>query len=357
MRLMFPVGMTFLDNSGVPLVGAKIYTSPTGVAFATTAKATYTDVAGGTTLPNPILTDAYGRLTYNGNSTAVWGAVDTAYRLVLKDSTDVQIVSADNITGTFDPTYQAWVSHNVQFATDKGLYDDSGNEQLLLTKTTSAVNFLNVTNAATSGAVIVAAKGDDTNIALSLKSKGSSLVTISNDSSYNMNAYHFIGSATASASAVITFTDLSTNYYRYILELEAVLPATDGTDLYLRLSSNNGSSYIATGYRGTYSKDDGTTYAKAAAVTTSFILSKATGNVGASGEGVWGSVSLINPMVNTTGVSMFSNIVNVNQSSIPEVGLYMGQYPTAGVYNAFELFFSSGNITSGKFKLYGIRIS
>lgn len=62
-------------------------------------------------------------------------------------------------------------SFNIQFDSSHGIYDDSSNEQMLFTKTTSAVNYLNITNSATSNPPIIAAAGGDSNIDLSLQPK------------------------------------------------------------------------------------------------------------------------------------------------------------------------------------------
>jgi hypothetical protein len=60
-----------------------------------------------------------------------------------------------------------------KFADGTGITDDSGNEQLIFQKTASAVNYLEATNAATGNAPLLAAQGDDTNIDLDLRPKGS----------------------------------------------------------------------------------------------------------------------------------------------------------------------------------------
>lgn len=66
--------------------------------------------------------------------------------------------------------------NNIQFDDAKGITDDSGNEQLIFQKTASAVNYVEVTNAATSNSPSVTAAGDDTNIDLTLDGKGSGTV-------------------------------------------------------------------------------------------------------------------------------------------------------------------------------------
>src|SRR3990167_3635118 len=56
--------------------------------------------------------------------------------------------------------------------TTKELRDNSGNEVLKIATTATAVNEITLTNAATSGLPVIAASGDDTNIGLVIRGKG-----------------------------------------------------------------------------------------------------------------------------------------------------------------------------------------
>lgn len=86
-------GWQFFDNSGDVLTGGKLYTYAAGT---TTPLTTYTSVAGNIAHTNPIILDASGRIPNGGQ---VWLAIGVSYKFVLKTSADVQIWSADNITG------------------------------------------------------------------------------------------------------------------------------------------------------------------------------------------------------------------------------------------------------------------
>jgi len=61
-----------------------------------------------------------------------------------------------------------------------GLNDANGNEQLVFSATASAVNHLQITNAATSGIPYLSAVGDDANIYLGLLSKGNRAIVLEN---------------------------------------------------------------------------------------------------------------------------------------------------------------------------------
>jgi hypothetical protein len=62
--------------------------------------------------------------------------------------------------------------HNIGFDDATGITDDSGNEQIRFQKTASAVNQIDITNAATGGSPSIAATGGDTNIDLTLAGQG-----------------------------------------------------------------------------------------------------------------------------------------------------------------------------------------
>jgi hypothetical protein len=79
--------MQFLTAGGIPLVGGKLYTYAAGT---TTPLATYTSYAGTIANANPVILNSRGEA-------AVWLG-SAAYKFTLKDSTDVEIWTADNIT-------------------------------------------------------------------------------------------------------------------------------------------------------------------------------------------------------------------------------------------------------------------
>jgi len=69
-------------------------------------------------------------------------------------------------------------SFDIQFDDATGIRDDSDNEQLIFQKTASAVNHIQITNAATGGEPILEATGDDTDVSLELRAQGSGTVSI-----------------------------------------------------------------------------------------------------------------------------------------------------------------------------------
>ena len=84
-------GWQFFTNTGTVLTGGLLYTYAAGT---TTPLTSYTDITGATANSNPIVLDSAGRVAGE-----VWLTTSVNYKLVLKDSTGVQIAAYDNING------------------------------------------------------------------------------------------------------------------------------------------------------------------------------------------------------------------------------------------------------------------
>ena len=74
-------------------------------------------------------------------------------------------------------------TQNIQLPTAKAIADDSGNEYLKFVKTASAVNEISITNSATGNSPDLSVTGSDTNIGLSITTKGTGLIKF-NDGAY-----------------------------------------------------------------------------------------------------------------------------------------------------------------------------
>lgn len=84
--LATPPKVQFLDSNGNPLVGGKVYTYAAGT---TTPLATYQDYAGNIQNTNPVILDSRGEAQ-------IWYGAGQ-YKVVLKDSTDYEIWTVDNL--------------------------------------------------------------------------------------------------------------------------------------------------------------------------------------------------------------------------------------------------------------------
>jgi len=92
-------------------------------------------------------------------------------------------------------------TQDIRLPTAKSIADDSGNEYLKFVKTASAVNEISITNSATGNSPDLSVTGGDTNIGLSITTKGTGLIKL-NDGAY-------FPEATLTDGATITW-DVST---------------------------------------------------------------------------------------------------------------------------------------------------
>jgi len=83
---------------------------------------------------------------------------------ITSENTNGDVTVDPNGTGDLDLT-----ACSIKIEDAEGLHDDSGNEQLILQKTASAVNHIEITNAIATTGPIIAAAGSDTNVDLNLQ--------------------------------------------------------------------------------------------------------------------------------------------------------------------------------------------
>ena len=87
------IAFQFLDNSGNPLSGGKVYTYAAGT---TTPQASYTTSAGTVAHANPLILDSAGRVPAGGE---IWLVDTLIYKFAVYTSADVLIGTYDNISG------------------------------------------------------------------------------------------------------------------------------------------------------------------------------------------------------------------------------------------------------------------
>jgi hypothetical protein len=165
----------------------------------------------------------------------------------------------------------------------------------------------------------------------------------------------------ASPVAAVDFTGaIDGTYDEYELHVLNAVPATDAVDLFLRASTDAGASFATSGYDWINSS------AHTASSAATLIVASAGNSIKISGYEKVGSDSLEH------GVSTVVNIIRPASSEYKKfffLGSYVdlnarleyfdgaGRFKSASAVNALRLLFSSGNIESGKFKLYGVKKS
>ena len=104
-----------------------------------------------------------------------WATTDKTTKMVFSDGTNVVDTAFTDLSSDITPQLSGVLDTNgndVIIDTGGALEDDSNNEYVKFVKTSSAVNELSVTNAATGNAPSLTATGGDANIDLSITGKG-----------------------------------------------------------------------------------------------------------------------------------------------------------------------------------------
>jgi hypothetical protein len=131
-----------------------------------------------------------------GGASVIFGAADKTSKLVYLNGTDAVDLGVVNLTAPQTLTNKTLTSptlntatlslgasldtngFNIAFDTATGIDDDSGNQQIIFTKTASAVNEVTLANAATANDPTFTASGDDANIGLDFIPKGTGAITV-----------------------------------------------------------------------------------------------------------------------------------------------------------------------------------
>jgi hypothetical protein len=163
------------------------------------------------------------------------------------------------------------------------------------------------------------------------------------------------GSFTGANVDVVLTTYISAGFTKFRLDYDDWRPATDNALLYMRVSTDAGSSFKATGYGGQFlssSSFAATTPLAAAAPTSSCQLSGQTGNAGGT-ERAAGHVTF----ARHSGSTYYYAITQCVSGTPSHVGGIVTGIADWADIDAIQLLPSSGNHTSGTYTLYGIRKS
>jgi len=168
-----------------------------------------------------------------------------------------------------------------------------------------------------------------------------------------------LGTGTASSSATLDFTSLITSTYAtYFFEIDDIAPATDGAILIVRTSTDNGATYDAgaSDYQWRVETQGvGTGTVKSATGDTadaSIRIGSAVGNDTA--EGISGRVTLRSPLGTARYKYLVHESVQENVSGAQFTTDGQGTRLSTGDVTAIRFLFDSGNIASGKIRMYGI---
>lgn len=168
------------------------------------------------------------------------------------------------------------------------------------------------------------------------------------------------GTVTNQATLPIVLTSF-TAYRGLQFELINLVPATDDVELWMRLSTNGGSSYDAGAgnYRYTYiiASESGLAQQSSSSDTKIRIGGQVTGSESVSNTAAEGGVSATVKLFNQAAAGVWPNVDGrarwLGASGAGEQSLVNGYRVTAQDTDAVQFLFESGNISSGKWALYG----
>jgi hypothetical protein len=176
--------------------------------------------------------------------------------------------------------------------------------------------------------------------------------------------YTLIAIANASGSATIDFTNLTSSYSKYIIEIQDLRPVTNGAVVIGRVSIDNGATYItgSSYISSCVTHNPATNWVSHNGVTSGAGITSSAGGAVSYGlsnistKGLSGSITIHNPSSTATHKKIQSKGCYDNAAGdfceFLSAGAYEGG--TSAV-NAFRILLDTGNIASGSFKLYGLR--
>ena len=156
----------------------------------------------------------------SGNS-VTFSATQKSTKIVFADASDgtnpniYEVSTASDVVDDTSPQLGGNLDTNsfmIDFDDDHGIRDENGNEQLIFQTTSSAVNHIEMTNAATGNDPKVAAAGGDSNVDLALAPKGSGEIVVGTGSAAptitSSGAYDLVlDTNSGTNSGTITITD------------------------------------------------------------------------------------------------------------------------------------------------------
>ncbi len=225
----FPATRTDINNVLSAINSSNSGTSrPSGAVSGTI----WLDTSGGVT--------AYALKFFDGSDDITLANINTTANTV--DFVDSSVAS--DLLNDTSPQLGANLdtnSHNIAIDDAHGILDENSNEQLIFQTTASAVNYLEVTNSATSNNPSISATGSDTNVGLEFSTKGTGAIK------FNDLAYVPQQALTSSSNAVAWDTQAKPNAYHLTTEnttFSAPTNPVEGAFICLEINYN-GSHTIA----------------------------------------------------------------------------------------------------------------
>jgi len=182
------------------------------------------------------------------------------------------------------------------------------------------------------------------------------------DGTWAAPAMVLLTSGSVSAVAQLDLVLTSYTAYRGIqIELANWIPVTDDVDLQMRFSTNGGSSYDAgaTDYRfacfNAYSNATSNMLGSAGTTQMTVAGGSAAAKIGnGTAEGVSGRITILDQINTAIKTKFWANLTTYGSGDFAVHCASSGHRNTAQDTDAVRLFFSSGNISTGKYAVYGL---
>lgn len=164
-------------------------------------------------------------------------------------------------------------------------------------------------------------------------------------------------SASASASVTFTSTYLTSTYNKYVILLQNVIPATDAVLLYVRVSTDDGATWKsgASDYAYAGNTNSTSTVASLGNSGDTEIQLTITNMGNAAAEYTNAVIWLWDPLNASTRTGIAAQCNTHSTATAPIMTQLQGEYTTVGATNGIQFIFSSGNIASGDFIIYGVK--
>lgn len=171
------------------------------------------------------------------------------------------------------------------------------------------------------------------------------------------DGWRFISAQTASASSALNFTNITgpnTVFNKYMLVFEGLLPSVNGVQMNVLYSTNNGSSYVSSGYQCAVDVNrSGVAYHGEFTTVTSAMPVCQASSFGTSSAASGYAIIANAKYGNSRSASYVSNVAN--NGNIGAAALYwgFGNLGNTAAVNAFQVAPASGTF-SGYVTLYGL---
>lgn len=173
----------------------------------------------------------------------------------------------------------------------------------------------------------------------------------------------YLGTSGAISSATsVDFTTaawFASTYYKLIFVLANVTVATDSVNLWIRGSTDGGSTFLSTSIYDYVNNGRNTadTAKTGSAASAAQIIINGTDTIGnAANEDYTGVVELINPSA-TLHKTLLWRATYQNTSTVMQMTQGGGRIRTTSAINAIRFVASSGNLASGRINVYGVTLS